>query len=184
MSAIRNVILITSDQQRGDCFGFEGRKIKTPHLDLMAQHGTRFSACITPNNVCQPSRASILTGLLSTTHGVHDNGIDLDPAIGKAGVAGTLSKAGVLSGFIGKAHFSTALTFEPTGTPESRLSMADYGPNWPGPYMGFEHVELVVLGHNRWHPLEPPSGQHYESWYYSDGFGQLKNELYETRLEP
>ena len=184
MSAIRNVILITSDQQRGDCFGFEGRSIKTPHLDLMARHGTRFSACITPNNVCQPSRASILTGLLSNTHGVHDNGIDLDPAIGEAGVAGSLSGAGVRTGFIGKAHFSTALTFEATGTPESRLSMADYGPDWFGPYMGFEHVELVVLGHNRWHPLEPPGGQHYESWYYGDGLGQLKNELYETRLEP
>ena len=62
--AEKNVLLITSDQQRGDCFGFEGRRVKTPHLDLMAEHGTRFSACITPNNVCQPSRASILTGLL------------------------------------------------------------------------------------------------------------------------
>jgi hypothetical protein len=59
----KNVLLITSDQQRGDCYGFEGRNVKTPHLDLMAAAGTRFSACITPNNVCQPSRASILTGL-------------------------------------------------------------------------------------------------------------------------
>ncbi len=184
MNPVRNVILITSDQQRGDCFGFEGRNIKTPHLDVMARGGTRFAACITPNNVCQPSRASILTGLLPNTHGVHDNGIDLDPAVGKAGIAGTLGNAGIRTGFIGKAHFSTALTFEPTGTPESRLSMADYGPDWFGPYMGFEHVELVVLGHNRWRPMEPPGGQHYEAWYYGDGLGHLKNELYETRLEP
>ncbi|MEQ9449023.1 MAG: sulfatase-like hydrolase/transferase, partial [Rhodospirillaceae bacterium] len=73
-----NILLITSDQQRGDCYGFEGRKVKTPHLDRMAQNGTRFSACITPNVVCQPSRASILTGLLPLSHGVCDNGIDLD----------------------------------------------------------------------------------------------------------
>lgn len=59
-----NILLITSDQQRDNCFGFEGRKVKTPHLDLMARQGARFAACITPNNVCQPSRASMLTGLL------------------------------------------------------------------------------------------------------------------------
>ena len=64
MSSEPNILFITSDQQRGDCYGFEGRKVKTPHLDAMARAGTRFSACITPNLVCQPSRASILTGLL------------------------------------------------------------------------------------------------------------------------
>ena len=32
-----NIIIITSDQHRGDCFGFEGRKVKTPHLDQLAQ---------------------------------------------------------------------------------------------------------------------------------------------------
>ena len=42
-----NIVLITSDQQRGDCYGFEGRKVKTPHLDLLAKQGTRFSSCIT-----------------------------------------------------------------------------------------------------------------------------------------
>ena len=76
-----NVLFITSDQQRGDCYGFEGRKVRTPHLDEMARRGTRFTACITPNLVCQPSRSSILTGLLPLTHGVSDNGIDLPPAI-------------------------------------------------------------------------------------------------------
>lgn len=182
--AEKNVLLITSDQQRGDCFGFEGRRVKTPHLDIMAEHGTRFSACITPNNVCQPSRASILTGLLPNTHGVHDNGIDLDPELAEKGLGGTLHRAGLRTGFVGKAHFATNHTFEPTGTPECRRSMADFGPDWFGPYMGFEHVELVCEGHNYWLPQEPPGGQHYEAWYYGDGLGDLRNRLYETRLEP
>ena len=77
-----NIIFITSDQQRADCYGFEGRKVKTPHLDEMARAGTRFNACITPNLVCQPSRASILTGLLPRTHGVSDNGIELADDVG------------------------------------------------------------------------------------------------------
>jgi arylsulfatase A-like enzyme len=50
-----NILLISSDQHRGDSYGFEGRRVRTPHLDAMASRGTRFSACITPNLVCQPA---------------------------------------------------------------------------------------------------------------------------------
>ena len=177
-----NIVFITSDQQRGDCYGFEGRKVKTPHLDAMARAGTRFSACITPNLVCQPSRASILTGLLPYTHGVSDNGIDLDPKVGEAGFAGAFTKAGYRTGYIGKAHFATSHTFKPTGTPECRNS--DQDPDWNGPYMGFEHVELVVEGHNHWPPMKPPRGQHYERWFHKDGRGEALQRLYETQLEP
>ena len=46
-----NILLITSDQQRADCFGFENRHIKTPHIDALATQGTRFAACVTPNGV-------------------------------------------------------------------------------------------------------------------------------------
>ena len=78
-----NILLITSDQQRGDCYGFEGRNIKTPHLDDMAARGTRFSACITPNVVCQPSRASILTGLreLAGVAGFADRRLEVDAVV-------------------------------------------------------------------------------------------------------
>ena len=59
-----NILLITSDQQRADCFGFENTHIRTPYLDLLATQGTRFSACITPNLVCQPGLSA------RRTHGV------------------------------------------------------------------------------------------------------------------
>ena len=158
-----NILLITSDQQRADCFGFENPHIKTPHLDLLATQGTRFAACITPNLVCQPARASMLTGLLPLSHGVWDNGVDLDPHVGAAGFAGTLANHGYHTAFIGKAHFSSASTFRPTGTPECRQSGARYGPDWHGPCMGFQYVELSVLGHRpRTRPLEHPPAGHYE----------------------
>jgi arylsulfatase A-like enzyme len=179
-----NIVLITSDQQRGDSYGFERRPVKTPHLDEMAREGTRFAACITPNLVCQPSRASILTGLLPYTHGVSDNGIDLRPEVGEAGFAGALARAGYRTGYIGKAHFATAFTFEPTGTPECRSSTANYGPDWYGPYMGFEYVELVVEGHNQWPPMKPPHGQHYERWYHMDGKGDERTRLHQMHLPP
>ena len=173
-----NFLLISADQQRADCFGFEGRRIKTPHLDEFARDGTRFTCCITPSVVCQPARASILTGQLPRTHGVHDNGIDLDPSLGARGFAGSLSAGGYETAFFGKAHFSTYHTFKPTGTPECIRSSSGYGDSWYGPYMGFEHVELMLIGHNWFLPSEPPEGQHYERWFYADGRGHDKNRLY------
>lgn len=173
-----NFLLISADQQRADCFGFEGRKIKTPHLDQLAAESTRFSACITPCVVCQPARASILTGQLCRTHGVHDNGIDLDPAVGSKGFAGALAATGYETAFFGKAHFSTYHTFEPTGTPECLSSSASFPADWYGPYMGFQHVEMMLVGHNWFLPEKPPAGQHYERWFYADGRGDEKNRLY------
>ncbi len=173
-----NIFLISADQQRADCLGFEGRGVKTPHLDQLAADGSRFSACITPCVVCQPARASILTGQLCRTHGVHDNGIDLNPAIGESGFAGALAATGYDTAFFGKAHFSTYHTFEPTGTPECLRSSADYPADWNGPYMGFNHIELMLVGHNWFLPEKPPRGHHYERWFYADGRGDEKNAHY------
>lgn len=61
---------IASDQQRGDCHGFRGRKVQTPHLDILASEGTSLETAITPCVACQPARASLLTGFSPRTHGV------------------------------------------------------------------------------------------------------------------
>jgi len=185
MATRPNILLITSDQQRADCYGFENPAVKTPHIDRLAREGTRFTACITPNLVCQPSRASILTGLLPLTHGVWDNGVDLDPVVGGRGFAGTLAAAGYKTAFIGKAHFATKSTFAPTGTPECNKSQSKYGPDWYGPYMGFQHVELTALGHlHRTRPLERPPVGHYERWLLSRGSSEEAVELWKTDLGP
>ncbi|WP_461403621.1 sulfatase-like hydrolase/transferase [Falsiruegeria mediterranea] len=173
-----NFVFITSDQHRGDCLGVEGRNIRTPHLDQLAARGTRFTSAICPSPVCQPSRASILTGQLCRTHGVHDNGIDLEPNVGENGFAGALEAAGYQSAYFGKAHFSSYDARHKTGTPESVLSSEDYGDDWYGPYMGFDHVEIMIHGHNYFTPQKPPRGQHFERFYYGSGIGDELNRLY------
>ena len=50
--------------------------------------------------------------------------------------------------------------------------------------MGFQHVELMVEGHNTKPPLAPPYAQHYERWYYADGRGEEKNRLLMQQLPP
>lgn len=169
MSARPNILFITSDQQRADCVGYENPQVRTPHIDALAQAGTRFKNCITPNVVCQPARASILTGQLPLTHGVWDNGVDLDPAIGASGMAGQLAQAGYFTSFVGKAHFSTKNTFKPTGTPECRSSAPTFADDWYGPYMGFEHVELASLGkfHRNRLPKDAPVIHRFEHWFLS-----------------
>ena len=173
-----NFLIISADQHRGDCLGVEGRKVRTPNLDQLACDGTRFTSAICPSPVCQPARASILTGQLCRTHGVHDNGIDLDESVGQRGFAGTLGSAGYDTGYFGKAHFSSYDAREPTGRPESVLSSVDYGPDWFGPYMGFEHVELMLSGPTNHPPLRPPQGLHYERFFYADGRGEDRAKTY------
>ncbi len=179
-----NILLITSDQQRGDCFGFEGRNIHTPHLDQLARDGTRFATCITPSLVCQPARASLLTGLLPLTHGVWDNGIDLRDEVADLGFAAELSRQGYHTGLVGKAHFSTYHTFEATGRPECRQSTHLFDEGWHGPYMGFDEVEIVLAGHNTFLPMKPPHGLHYEAWYHHGGKGDALDEAYGRRMRP
>ena len=169
-----NILLITTDQQRRDCYGFRGRGVKTPHLDALAARGTDFRNCVTPSPVCQPARAAILTGMLPFSNGAADNGIDLDPSVAEAGFAGHLSRAGYHTALVGKAHFSTKATFAPTGRAECATSSADYQDDWTGPYMGFQYVELALFG--KWFPerppLRPPHGQHFERWFFGTVGGE------------
>jgi arylsulfatase A-like enzyme len=43
-----------------------------PNLDALAAQGIRFGRCYTPNAVCSPARASLMTGVFPSTHGVWD----------------------------------------------------------------------------------------------------------------
>jgi len=71
MASRENVILILTDQLRGDCVGIDGNDaILTPNIDSIAGSGTRFpnSYSITPS--CIAARRTIMSGLLPQTHGM------------------------------------------------------------------------------------------------------------------
>ena len=160
MTKKASIMSILADQHRGDCCGFAGRRVKTTHLAQLASSGTRFRNCITPSAMCQPARGSMLTGLYPLTHGVIDNGIDMPAVTGEAGFAGQLSAQGYHTAFLGKAHFSSYNTFEPTGTPECHNSSKTFSDDWNGPYMGFDEVQLVVLGPELQAMANEPKGMH------------------------
>ncbi|MHB9026639.1 MAG: arylsulfatase [Armatimonadota bacterium] len=66
-----NIILIITDQQRGDCLGIEGHPVLlTPNMDSIAWQGARFSRAYTTCPSCIAARRSILSGQHPSTHGM------------------------------------------------------------------------------------------------------------------
>lgn len=171
MSNPPNILIISTNHHRADCLGVAGRKVKTPNLDSLSRSGTRFGSCITPSTASQSARSSVLTGQLCQTHGVHDDGLDLDPELGEMGFARTLANAGYDTSLFGKANFSQSHPKTPSGTPECASSSRKYTQSWTGPYMGFDHVQLALTPKAGAAPSKPPLGQHYERFFHADGQG-------------
>jgi len=67
-----NVLMIIVDNQWAGALGCYGNtEHRTPNLDLLARQGMRFSRGHCTSGLCSPTRASILTGLMPSQHGVH-----------------------------------------------------------------------------------------------------------------
>lgn len=67
-----NVILIMTDNHGAWTLGCYGNPdIDTPNIDRIAYEGIRFKNAFSSNAVCSPTRATYLTGLIPSQHGVH-----------------------------------------------------------------------------------------------------------------
>ncbi|HEY1960661.1 MAG TPA: sulfatase-like hydrolase/transferase [Polyangiaceae bacterium] len=164
-SSRRNILFITTDQQRYDSLGVTGNPLaRTPSVDALARTGILYRRAHVQNVVCMPSRSTMITGQYPLTHGVVANGISLDDR--SPNVARTLHDAGYRTALVGKAHFDPHL--DPfLRFPENRLASK----RSTGPWRGFDHVELATHG--------PLGGQHYAAWLWDEhredvaGFGAV-----------
>ena len=67
-----NVVFILTDNHGAWTLGCYGNKdIRTPHIDRMASEGMLFGRAMSSNPVCSPTRATYLTGLMPSQHGLH-----------------------------------------------------------------------------------------------------------------
>lgn len=74
----RNILFVTTDQQRFDSLGCNGGTIaRTPVADALARDGINYQRGYNNNTVCMPARCTMLTGQYPRTHGVVANGIAL-----------------------------------------------------------------------------------------------------------
>ncbi len=182
-----NILFILTDQWHPRCTGYAGHPVvRTPHLDRLAQRGAVFTRMYSPQPLCMPARASILTGLTPRGHGVRMNGIPLSPRVPTFVEA--LRADGYRTHGVGKMHLS--ITSPPRGVSPDAVDPKEFpecASLWragkittlPTPYHGFETVEYGT-GHGPqivgdyvkwlehahpdsaeklrdWTPVEPPS---------------------------
>lgn len=70
-----NILMIITDQQFADCMScvMGDTWLKTPHMDQLAENGTRFTRAYTPDPLCKPMRSSMFTGQYPHVTGVQNN---------------------------------------------------------------------------------------------------------------
>jgi arylsulfatase A-like enzyme len=67
-----NIVFILTDNQGAWHLGCYGNPdFQTPNIDRMAEEGVRFTRAFSNNAVCSPTRATFLTGLTPSQHGIH-----------------------------------------------------------------------------------------------------------------
>jgi arylsulfatase A-like enzyme len=129
-----NVLVIIVDNQWAGALGCYGNtEHRTPHLDLLARQGMRFSSGFCTNGLCSPTRASLLTGLMPSQHGVHEPFNDDLSYLPEEWVAirefrtlpATLAKRGYSTALVGKWHLG----------------------QFAKPALGFEHWVTFPKGH-------------------------------------
>lgn len=99
-----NVILIFTDQWRGDFLGNLDHRIKTPFLDQLAGEGITYTSayCATPS--CIPARASLLTGMSGSSCN-RIGYMDGVPWRYPVTMQGTFKDAGYKTINVGKTHY-------------------------------------------------------------------------------
>ncbi len=99
-----NILLIMTDQMRGDCMGTAGHpNVKTPNLDHLAACGVRYTNAYTACPSCIPARCALHTGLKQEHHG-RVGYQDRVPWQYPVTMAGALAKAGYYTQCVGKMH--------------------------------------------------------------------------------
>ncbi|MCG8601924.1 MAG: sulfatase [Verrucomicrobiales bacterium] len=71
----KNVLFLICDDLNCDIGSYGHPLVKTPHIDALAERGTRFDRAYCQYALCGPSRASFLTGLYPDQTLIHRNGI-------------------------------------------------------------------------------------------------------------
>ena len=71
MSSHPNVLFLMTDHTNAQAIA-PGSQCIIPNLDALSAEGVRFGGCHTTNAICSPARASLMTSMYPSTHGMWD----------------------------------------------------------------------------------------------------------------
>ena len=146
-----NIVLIVTDNQSEQLLGAYGNKdILTPSINALADNGMVFERAYATSGVCSPTRATLLTGLLPSQHGVH-NGLpskfdipDYAAVAEFRNLPQTLHDAGYNTALVGKYHL---------GAPQQAQMGFEYWVTFPsGHTTSFHDVDIIDNGET--YPLQ------------------------------
>jgi arylsulfatase A-like enzyme len=115
-----NIVFILADNQAASALhSYGNRDVETPHIDALAADGVRFTRAYAASGMCSPTRATLLTGLMPSQHGLH-NALS-DPWVEEQGpgwsaiseyrtLPATLAEHGYQTAMIGKWHLGDPKT--------------------------------------------------------------------------
>lgn len=99
-----NIVVVQADQMAAQALGAYGdAAARTPHIDSLAGDAAVFDRAYCTTPLCAPSRASMMTGLMPSELGCHDNGDDFPASMPT--LAHHLRRAGYHTALIGRMHF-------------------------------------------------------------------------------
>ena len=97
-----NVLLIMTDQQRGDALGIDGHPVlQTPYLDSIGASGVRFNHAYSACPTCIPARRTLMSGKTPHGHGVY---VNCDTHMDCPTLPECFSEAGYQTHLVGKLH--------------------------------------------------------------------------------
>ncbi|MDH7570507.1 MAG: sulfatase-like hydrolase/transferase [Armatimonadota bacterium] len=115
-----NILFMMTDHTNAQALA-PGSQCRTPNLSALAAQGMRFHRFYTTNAICSPARASLMTGLFPSTHGMWDcthtqrrEWVDV-PAERFTYFSHQLAAAGYYNAYFGKWHVEQSNRLEDFG---------------------------------------------------------------------
>lgn len=139
----RNVVVVVADQLRRSAIGVYGDpNVATPHMDALANRGTRFANASSSYPVCVPFRFTLMTGEPAHTRWVPSIDWRMSPC--ERTIADSFNSAGFDTAYFGKWHLYGASGVVPGHTPlkanRIRIPRQHQG-RWQQ-FWGFEYANL------------------------------------------